>query len=90
MNMSTTKAMENREGIETRVTNRSTINQTHYSYETLNVSWVNGLSLFGAFWVPFIFSFVVHHLGYASAWLLGGLLSFVFILPSLSMTYKIR
>ena len=91
MNMSTNAGMENREGIETRVTNRSTINQTQYSYETLNVSWVNGLSLFGAFWVPFIFSLVVHHLGYALAWLLGGLLSFLFILPSLSIkTYKIR
>ncbi len=90
MNMNTNAAMENREEIETRVTNRSTINQTQYPYETLNVSWVNGLSLFGAFWVPFIFSFVVHHLGYSIAWLLGALLSFLFILPSLSIkTYKI-
>jgi len=57
----------------------------------MKVSWVNGLSLFGAFWVPFIFSFVVQHLSYAIAWLLGGLLSFLFILPSLGInTYKIR
>lgn len=90
INLNTNAAMENREKIQTRVTNRSTINQTHYSYETMNVSWVNGLSLFGAFWVPFIFSFVVHHLGYAIAWLFGGLLSFLFILPSLCIkAYKI-
>ncbi len=89
INLNTNAAMENREKIQTRVTNRSTINQTHYSYETMNVSWVNGLSLFGAFWVPFIFSFVVHHLGYAIAWLFGGLLSFLFILPSLCIkAYK--
>lgn len=90
INLNTNAAMENREKIQTRVTNRSTINQTHYSHETMNVSWVNGLSLFGAFWVPFIFSFVVHHLGYAIAWLFGGLLSFLFILPSLRIkAYKI-
>ena len=90
VNLNTNAAMENREEIETRVINRSTMNQTQYSYETLNVSWVNGLSLFGAFWVPFIFSFVVHYLGYVIAWLLGGLLSFLFILPSLRIkAYKI-
>ena len=70
-------------GRETILRKRSTAKTKEYQYETLNISWVNGLSLFGAFWVPFIFSFVVHHMGYAIAWLLGGLFSFLFILPSL-------
>jgi MFS family permease len=50
------------------------------SFDTLAISWVNGLSLFGAFWVPILFSFVVHHIGYTIAWLVGGILSFLFIL----------
>ena len=61
------------------------------SYDTLAISWVNGLSLFGAFWVPVVFTYVVQHIGYAFAWLLGGIFSFLFILPSLGVaTYKIK
>jgi MFS family permease len=64
---------------------------TKSSYDTLAIGWVNGLSLFGAFWVPVVFSFVVHHVGYAIAWLFGGILSLLFILPSLGITtYKVK
>ena len=88
--VNTGAAMKKKEEIETILRKRSTINQAMYQYETLNISWVNGLSLFGAFWVPFIFSFVGYHIGYAFAWLLGGLFTFLFILPSLKIkTYKI-
>jgi hypothetical protein len=55
------------------------------SFDTLAISWVNGLSLFGAFWVPILFSLVVHHVGYTIAWLVGGILSFLFILPSVGI-----
>ncbi len=83
--------MKNKENIKTMLTKRSKINRWQYSYETLSISWVNGLSLFGAFWVPIIFSFVVHHIGYTVAWLLGGLFSFLFILPSLGIAvYKVH
>ena len=78
----TRMAMRNEENIEA-ITKRS--------YDTLAISWVNGLSLFGAFWVPIVFTFVVQHIGYAIAWLLGGILSLLFILPSLGITtYKIK
>jgi MFS family permease len=87
--MNTRAEMKNKENIETTLMKRS--NRGQYSYETLGISWVNGLSLFGAFWVPIIFSFVVHHIGYAVAWLLGGLFSFLFILPSLRIAaYKVQ
>src|SRR5215831_19116950 len=33
----------------------------------------------------FPISFVVHHIGYTVAWLLGGLFSFLFILPTLGI-----
>jgi hypothetical protein len=83
--VNTRAEMKNKENIETTVMKRQ------YSYETLAISWVNGLSLFGAFWVPIIFSFVVHHIGYTVAWLLGGLFSFLFILPSLRIVaYKVQ
>jgi MFS family permease len=68
---------------------RSTISKN--SYDTLAVGWVNGLSLFGAFWIPILFSFVVQHLGYAVGWLVGGVFSLLFILPSIGIsTYKVK
>jgi MFS family permease len=64
---------------------------TKHSYDALAIGWVNGLSLFGAFWVPIFFSFVVQHLGYVTAWLLGGISSLLFVLPSLViMTAKVK
>jgi hypothetical protein len=66
-------------------------NGGQYSYETLGISRVNGLSLFGAFWVPIILLFVVYHIDYTVAWLLEDLFSFLFILPSLPIVaYKVQ
>jgi MFS family permease len=60
-------------------------------YDSLAVGWVNGLSLFGAFWIPILFSFVVQHLGYAIGWLVGGIFSLLFILPSIGITtYRVE
>jgi MFS family permease len=53
----------------------------HSEYETLAVSFVNGISLFNAFWVPIVFSFVVNQSGYSGAWLLGGFLTMLLVLP---------
>jgi inner membrane protein involved in colicin E2 resistance len=50
-------------------------------YQTLAVSYVNGMSLFGAFWVPLLFSSIAKHSGYSMAWILGSLLTMVLILP---------
>jgi MFS family permease len=50
-------------------------------YQTLAVSFVNGVSLFGAFWVPLLFSSIAKHSGYSTAWILGSLLTLVLILP---------
>jgi MFS family permease len=73
------------------IKNKDNRTETKSSYDTLAVSWVNGLSLFGMFWVPILFSFIVHHVGYAIAWLVGGILSLLFILPSVGITtYKTK
>jgi MFS family permease len=54
-------------------------------YQTLAVSFVNGISLFGAFWVPFLFSFAAERFGFAIAWLLCGLIVLAFILPAFKL-----
>jgi MFS family permease len=51
-------------------------------YQTLAVSYVNGISLFGAFWIPILFSFAVNRFGFAVAWILAGLIVLAFILPA--------
>lgn len=53
----------------------------HAEYETLAVSYVNGISLFNAFWVPIVFSFIVNQSGYSLAWFLGGFLTLLLVLP---------
>ena len=54
-------------------------------YQTLAVSFVNGISLFGAFWVPFLFSFAAERFGFAIAWFVGGLIVLAFILPAFKL-----
>ncbi|HYT01854.1 MAG TPA: MFS transporter [Candidatus Acidoferrum sp.] len=55
-------------------------------YQTLAVSFVNGVSLFGAFWVPLLFSSIARHSGYSMAWILGSLLTLVLVLPLVRQT----
>jgi MFS family permease len=57
-------------------------------YETLAVSFVNGLSLFGAFWVPFVFSFTVIYFGYPLAWVIGGIVTLTFVVPTIKLATK--
>ena len=52
-------------------------------YETLAVSWVNSISLFGDFAPPLLFSYVAIQFGYPLAWLCLATLSFVLIVPVL-------
>ena len=57
------------------------INKALPQYQTLAVGFVNGVSLFGVFWVPVLFSSIVSTLGYEIAWLLGCLVVILLILP---------
>ncbi|HSA75786.1 MAG TPA: MFS transporter [Candidatus Nitrosocosmicus sp.] len=57
------------------------------NYEILAVSFVNGLSLLGAFWVPFLFSILVKTFNYSTAWIIGGLLTIAFIIPIIKLKY---
>jgi MFS family permease len=65
---------------------RSDLDRVESDFDkTLAIGWVNGISLFGAFWVPIIFSIIVHQAGYAVAWLISGMASLLFILPALGI-----
>src|SRR5918994_1336227 len=63
----------------------SGIQHLNPQYQTLAVSFVNGISLFGAFWIPVLFSLAVDHFGFSFAWLLGGLIVLIFILPAFKL-----
>jgi MFS family permease len=54
-------------------------------YQTLAVIYVNGISLFGASWIPILFSFAVDRFGFSVAWLLGGFIVLVLVLPAFKL-----
>jgi MFS family permease len=63
----------------------NTIQGLDLKYQTLSVSFVNGISLFGAFWIPFLFSFAAERFGFSIAWFMGGLIVLAFILPAFKL-----
>jgi MFS family permease len=63
----------------------NTVQGLDLKYQTLAVSFVNGISLFGAFWIPFLFSFAAERFGFSIAWLMGGLIVLAFILPAFKL-----
>ena len=54
-------------------------------YGTLSVGYVNGISLFGSFWIPIIFSFTVSEFSYSIAWLCAGITIIILSLPILML-----
>jgi MFS family permease len=58
-------------------------NRLDGEYETLAVSWVNSISLFGDFIPPLLYSHFVIQYGYSFAWLYIAVLSFLLIVPLL-------
>ena len=61
------------------------INKSQSQYQTLAVSYVNGLSLFGVIWVPVLFSIFANRVGYEIAWLMGGVTMIFLVLPVLKL-----
>jgi len=56
-------------------------NKSDQEYETLAVSWVNSISLFGNFIPPLLFSFLVLRFGYSPAWLCIAALTLLLMIP---------
>jgi predicted MFS family arabinose efflux permease len=59
--------------------------QTPPAYQTLSVSYVNGISLFGAFWIPILFASIINQFGYVSAWIVGGIIFLALVIPILTL-----
>lgn len=59
--------------------------QSPPTYQTLSVSYVNGISLFGAFWIPILFVSIINQFGYSTAWIVGGGIFLALVLPILTL-----
>jgi len=69
-------------GLTTAFAAAKDLNKEPKQYDTLAISWVNCLSLFGNFGPPLVFSYLAVTLGYSAAWL-GGSGMVVLLLISL-------
>jgi MFS family permease len=58
-------------------------NKLEKEFETLPVSWVNSISLFGDFVPPLLYSYLVIRYGYSPAWLYIAVLAFALMIPIL-------
>ena len=58
-------------------------------YATLNVSWINGISLMGISWVPVVFSLTINQAGYSIAWFIGGAITLILTIPILALSSRV-
>ena len=58
-------------------------------YATLNVSWINGISLMGILWVPVVFSLIINQAGYSIAWFIGGAITLILTIPILALSSRV-
>ena len=58
-------------------------------YATLNVSWINGISLVGISWVPVVFSLIINQAGYSVAWFIGGAITLILTIPILALSSRV-
>src|SRR3989441_6295472 len=57
------------------------LSKVQREYEGLTVAWVNSISLTGSFWPPLIFSYLAKSFSYSAAWLGGGAMCFLLLIP---------
>ncbi|MGA8916710.1 MAG: MFS transporter [Nitrososphaeraceae archaeon] len=72
----------------TRKIKSSTLTQGQ-EYATLNVSWINGISLMGISWVPVVFSLIINQAGYSIAWFIGGAITLILTIPILALSSRV-
>jgi MFS family permease len=77
-------------GLTTAFAAAKDLNKQESNYDTLAISWVNSLSLFGNFLPPLIFSYLAVSLGYSAAWIGGAGMVFLLLIPLIFMTEGIR
>lgn len=57
------------------------LSKVQKEYEGLTIAWVNSISLTGSFWPPLIFSYLAKSFSYSAAWLGGGAMCFLLLIP---------
>lgn len=73
-------------GLTTAFAAAKDLNKEPKQYDTLAISWVNCLSLFGNFGPPLVFSYLAVSLGYSAAWLGGAGMVILLLIPLLFMS----
>lgn len=61
------------------------LSKVEREYESLTIGWVNCISLTGSVWPPLVFSYLAESFGYTVAWLGGSGLSFILLIPLMSL-----
>ena len=73
-------------GLTTAFAAAKDLNREPKEYDTLAISWVNALSLFGNFGPPLVFTYFVVSFGYSAAWLGGAGMVLLLLVPLFFMT----
>ena len=62
------------------------LSRVQKEYEGLTIGWVNSISLTGSFWPPLVFSYLARSFSYSAAWLGGGLIVLLLLVPLFFLT----
>ena len=73
-------------GLTTAFAAAKDLNKEPKQYDTLAISWVNFLSLFGNFGPPLVFTYLAVTLSYSAAWLGGAGIVVVLLIPLLFLS----
>ena len=57
------------------------LSRVEKEYEGLTIGWVNSISLTGSFWPPLVFSYFARSFSYSAAWVAGGAMCFLLLVP---------
>src|SRR5881397_932065 len=57
------------------------LSRVQREYEGLTIAFVNSISLTGSFWPPLVFSYLAKSLDYSAAWLGGGAMCLLLVIP---------
>jgi predicted MFS family arabinose efflux permease len=57
------------------------LSRVQKEYEGLTIGWVNSISLTGSFWPPLVFSYLARSFNYSAAWLGGGVIVLLLLVP---------
>ncbi len=77
-------------GLTTAFAAAKDLNKEPKQYDTLAISWVNSLSLFGNFGPPLVFSYLAVSFGYSTGWLAGSGMVLLLMVPLLFTVEGIR